>query len=221
MPRQPFAGVITGVEAQAKTRRHLGERVNVFIGGKFSFALDASLAARRGLRPGRSLDNAEIATLMQEDGDAKAYARALHYLGYRIRSAGEIRDRLKRDEWPEEVIERVIERLHREKLVDDASFAAAWVENRSLSRPRGGRMLKQELRQKGVGKEEIEAALPDSEMEVVNAIEALRPKLRLWEKLESRERERKIIEWLQRRGFSYATARAALREMADNEDNHE
>lgn len=219
MPRQPFAGIITSVEAQAKTRRHLGGRVNVFVGGKFSFAVDASLAARRGLEPGRRLDTEELAALLQEDGDAKAYARALHFLGYRIRSAQEIRTRLKRDEWPEEVIERVIERLQNEKLVDDASFAATWVENRSLYRPRGGRMLKQELRQKGVGREEIEAALPDSEMEVVNAIEALRPKLRLWEKLESRERERKIIEWLQRRGFSYATARAALREMADNEDD--
>lgn len=219
MARQPFAGIITGVEAQAKTRRHLGERVNVFIQGKFSFAIDASLAARRGLQAGRRLDNEELASLLQEDGDAKAYARALHFLGYRIRSAQEIRVRLKRDEWPEEVIERVIERLQEEKLVNDAQFAAAWVENRTLSRPRGGRMLKQELRQKGVGREEIEAALPDSDMEIENAIEALRPKLRLWEKLETRERERKIIEWLQRRGFSYSTARAALREMADNEND--
>jgi regulatory protein len=218
MSRQPFPGIITSVEPQAKTRRHLGERVNVFVGEKFSFALDAGLAARRGLRAGRRLDAEELAALLQEDGDAKAYARALHFLGYRIRSAKEIRERLKRDDWPEEVVDRVIERLQSEKLVDDANFAAIWVEHRTISRPRGTRMLKQELRQKGVGKEEIEAALPDSEMEIENAIEALRPKLRLWEKLEARERERKMIEFLQRRGFNYSTARAALREIADNED---
>ena len=104
------------------------------------------------------------------------------------------------------------------KLVDDAEFAAAWVENRSLHRPRGARMLKQELRMKGVDKENIEAALPDEEMETQNALEALRPKMRLWEKLETRERERKMIEFLQRRGFHYGTARAALRQISDNED---
>ncbi len=217
MPQQPFPGIVTSVEAQAKTRRHLGERVNVFVDGKFSFALDAGLAARRGLRAGRRLSAEEIAALLGEDGDARAYARALHFLGYRIRSAGEIRERLKRDEWPEEVIDRVVERLTEERLVDDAHFAAAWVENRSLSRPRGARLLKQELRQKGVGRDEIEAALPDDEMEVANAVDALRPKLRLWEKLEVRERERKAIEFLLRRGFNFSTARAALREIADNE----
>lgn len=218
MARQPFAGIITSVEAQAKTRRHLGERVNVFVGEKFSFAIDANLAARRGLCAGRTLDNQELSALLQEDGDAKAYARALHFLGYRPRSAGEIRVRLKRDDWPEEVIERVIERLQREKLLNDAHFAALWVENRTLSRPRGARMLKQELRQKGVDKEDIEAALPDDEIELENAIEALRPKLRLWEKLETRERERKMIEFLQRRGFNFSVARAALRQIADNEN---
>ncbi len=96
---------------------------------------------------------------------------------------------------------------------------AAWVENRSLHRPRGARMLQQELRQKGVDKEDIVAALPDEQIELENAIEALRPKLRLWEKLETRERERKIIEFLQRRGFNYSTARAALREMAEQEND--
>lgn len=217
MPRQPFAGFITSIEPQAKTRRHLGTRVNVFINEKFSFALDADLAAQRGLRPGRTLNADELSALLEEDGDARAYARALHFLGYRIRSAREIRERLKRD-WPEEVIERVLARLVEEKLIDDAQFAAAWVENRSLLRPRGTRLLQQELRQKGVGKEEIQAALPDEEMEIENAAVALRPKLRLWEKLEERERERKAIEFLQRRGFNFSVARAAVRQISDNQD---
>src|SRR5215212_7175344 len=170
MSRQPFPGIVSAVEAQAKTRRHLGERVNVFVNGKFSFALDADLALRRDVRPGMRLDADQLSQLLAEDGDARAYARALHFLGYRIRSAQEIRARLQRDDWPDEVIERVLARLHDEHLIDDAHFAAAWVENRSLSRPRGARALKQELRGKGVGREEIEAALPDDEQEIENAV---------------------------------------------------
>ena len=210
MARQPFPGTITAIEPQAKTRRYLGTRVNVFINDKFSFALDADLALRRALKPGVMLDTATLSQLLAEDGDARAYAKALHFLGYRIRSAQEIRVRLARDEWPEEVIDRVIERLRKEKLINDAHFAAAWVEHRTLSRPRGSRAIQQELRQKGVGREEIEAALPDDEQEIENALVAVRSKLRLWEKFDERERQKKALDFLMRRGFTFSVARAAL-----------
>ena len=215
MPRQPFPGFISSVEAQSKTRKHLGVRVNVFVNEKFSFALDAALANRRGLTAGRQISSDELTALLAEDGDAKAYARALHFLGYRIRSAQEISTRLKRDEWPDDVIERVLARLVEEKLLDDSQFAAAWVENRTQHRPRGARLLKQELRQKGVEKETIEAALPASEDESENAFVALQPKWRLWGKLEERERDRKAIEYLQRRGFAFSVARAAVRRQGE------
>jgi regulatory protein len=216
MPRQPFPGIITAIEPQTRTRKHLGLRMNIFIDDKFSFALDADLVRRYELRPDTLVNSDTLTRLLAEDGDARAYARALHFLGYRIRSAHEIETRLKRDEWPDEVITRVLARLSDEGLVNDASFAASWVESRSLHRPRGARMLQQELRMKGVEKEQIAAALPDQDQEIENALVAVEGKLRLWEKLEGRERERKIIEWLQRRGFSYSTARAALSRMEES-----
>jgi hypothetical protein len=72
------------------------------------------LAERHGLRPGLPIDAALLDQLLREDGDARAYARALHYLSYRPRSGQEITARLQRDEWPPAVIERVLERLQRD-----------------------------------------------------------------------------------------------------------
>ncbi|HEX8834804.1 MAG TPA: RecX family transcriptional regulator [Abditibacteriaceae bacterium] len=218
MARTPFPGRISAVVAQEKLRRNLGRRVNVFIDGRFSFALDAGLAMDKGLRPDLVLDEAALEALIREDGDARAYARALHFLGYRARSAAEIVTRLKRDEWPEEVIERVIKRLQREKLVDDANFATLWVEHRSFSRPRGAYALRQELRQKGVENESIEAALPDAEQEVENAVEALRRKLYLWANLDERARRDKAIQFLKRRGFGFSVAKAALTHLDEERD---
>jgi regulatory protein len=216
MARQPFPGTITAIEAQAKTRRHLGQRVNVFVDGRFSFALDAALAMQYDLHPGYTIDGAQLEELLRADGDARAYARALHFLSYRLRSATEIRDRLKRDEWPDAVIDRVLQRLQEEKLVDDAGFAAAWVENRSVLRPRGARALRQELRQKGVEREAIDEALPDAEQEIENAVEAARRKLHTWSRLEERDRREKMLAFLQRRGFNYSTARAALKQIKED-----
>jgi regulatory protein len=217
MPRRPFPGIITAIEAQAQGRRHLGERVNVFVEGRFSFALDAGLVMQYDLHPGLVLDGVILENLLRADDDARAYARALHFLSYRLRSATEIRDRLKREEWPDAVIDRVLQRLQGEKLVDDAGFAAAWVETRSLSRPRGARALRQELRQKGVAREAIDEALPNAEQEVENAMEAARRKRHTWSRLEERERREKMLAFLQRRGFSYSTARAALTRLEEED----
>ncbi len=212
---------ITALVAQTKTRRHLGERVNVFVDEKFSFALDIRLVEKHRLSKGQEISDEFRSQLLSEDGDAKATNRALHFLGYRARSEAEVRARLKRDEWPDEVIERVIIRLREQGFLDDEKFAENWVENRSHSRPRGARMLQQELRQKGVERETIDAALPDDEAEMENADLALkklmRSKERAWQNWEEKEKREKAIPFLMRRGFNYSVAKNAWTKMLEEE----
>lgn len=214
----PFPGVISSVVAQEKVRRHLGIRVNVFIDDRFSFALDGELAMRAGLRPRLEINAQRLDELLREDGDARAYARALHYLSYRLRSENEVRDRLKRDEWPESVIERVIARLRQSGLTDDAGFAQAYVADRSRSRPRGARALQYELKNKGVDRETIQAAMPDAESEIELAMSAAQSRLRQVQNLDERERREKLLGFLQRRGFNFSTSRAALQRLEETED---
>ena len=214
--KQPFPGTITRIEEQSRTRKHLGARVNVFIDDKFSFALDAKLAQQSALQTGVVISQSTLSHLLQEDGAAKAYAKAIYFMGYRPRSEREIRERLKRDEWPDEIIDSVVERLREEKVLNDAQFAATWVENRSLFKPRGAYALRQELRGKGVARDEIEAALPNSDEESENALAALATKRRTWERLEGREREQKMIQFLQRRGFNYSVARVAIKQFDED-----
>ena len=216
--KQPFPGSITAISAQARARRHLGTRVNVFIDDKYSFSIDQDLAIRRELRIGRVLTADELSQLLRDDGEAKALAKALFFMGYRTRSTQEVRARLERDEWPDEVITRVLERLREAKLLHDATFATNWVENRSHSKPRGAYALRQELRQKGIARDDIEAALPDSDQENENALAALRGKLRSFEKYEGREREQKMLAFLQRRGFNFGVARNAIRALDEDEE---
>ena len=202
----PFPGPISAVVAQEKKRRHLGARVNVFIAGKFSFALSADLAFKYGLKPGFVIDAAFLSRLLQEDGDTKALATALHFIGFRPRAREEVRKRLERDEWPPEVIERVLAKLSDQKLLDDAAFSALWVASRTRRKARGSRVLTQELKQKGVEKEQIVAALPDEAQEIENARAALRGHLRQWNGLEERDQKQKALQWLARRGFGFGVA---------------
>ncbi len=220
MAATPFPGTISLVEAQKTLRRHLGQRVNVFVDGKFSFALGLDVAGKHGLRPGLELSASDIENLLREDGESKAMTSALTFLGHRARSEAEIRVRLAKDEWSEAVISRVLERLRELKLVNDEEFASQWVENRSRFKPRGGRMLQQELRQKGVARENIEAALPDADEEIENALLALQKTARKWERFsDERERGQKAVEFLARRGFGFGSAKTAwTRFLEDDSD---
>jgi regulatory protein len=217
--QEPFSGTITAVVAQPVVRKHLGARVNVFIDEKFSFAVSYDVALKHGLRSGLTIDAELLKTILHEDGEAKAMNTAVNFLGYRQRSSEEIRIRLRKDDWSETVIDRVIERLRAVQLLDDAQFANAWVQHRTTSKPRGSRLIKQELRFKGVAKEEIEAALPDENDELQNAVVAIQKLERKLEKFEGREQEQKAIEFLARRGFSFGTAKSAFKLWQENAEN--
>jgi regulatory protein len=216
---QPFPGTISLISAQTRVKRHIGARANVFIDGKFSFALGLDVIFKHGLKPGIVLNEEKLAELLREDGEAKAFTTAANFLGFRARSRDEIRKRLQRDEWSEEVIERVLVRLTELKLLDDAQFAADWVGARERSKPRGSRLLQQELRQKGVPKEEIDAALPDADAELENAIAALGKVARKLEGYEGREQMQKAVELLARRGFGFGTAKTAYLRWLETEDS--
>ncbi|MEO6906305.1 MAG: RecX family transcriptional regulator [Abditibacteriaceae bacterium] len=219
---EPFPGTITSVVASAKTRRHLGARVNVFIDEKFSFALSLDLALEHGLKKDLVIDVALLKVLLRQDGDAKATARALNFLGFRQRSENEVRQKLREKEFPDDVIDRVLDKLRRNYLISDREFAVSWVENRSRNRPRGARMLQQELRQKGISTETIAAVMPNQDDELVNAVAALqkilRSKERAWEDLEEKERYQKAIQYLMRRGFNFSVCKTAWDECSREDE---
>jgi regulatory protein len=222
-PREVVGGRVTAIESQKRTRKYLGTRVNVFLDDAFGFAIDAELARAQVLRIGRELSREQVEELLRLDGEARALAKALNFIGFRPRSTREVRDRLKRDGCGEDVIERVVQRLQKMKALGDAEFAQAWVESRTVSKPRGPRALQQELRQKGVGREEIDvavsASMPDAQSEVEVAVAALQTKTRTWERLEGRDREQKMLGFLQRRGFGFSSARSAIKQFDEEDEN--
>lgn len=86
---------------------------------------------------------------------------AARFLEARARSVGEVRRRLTQAGYRNELIEGAIARLTELGMLDDASFARAWIESRDRARPRGERALSDELRIRGVDREVIVAALGD------------------------------------------------------------
>jgi regulatory protein len=188
---------ITAIVIQRKNPN----RVNVHLDGEFAFGLARITAA--WLRVGQELDETKIEQLQAEDAKERALQQALLFLSYRARSESEIRKNLQKHEIPEGVIEKTLERLRRDGLVNDSQFAEAWVENRSTFRPRSRRMMAMELRQKGLDDEAMRSALEDVDDESL-AYEAAQKRAPRFEGLEWIEFRKKLSGFLARRGFSYS-----------------
>jgi len=199
---------ITNITAQQRNPN----RVNIFLDGSFAFSLDRLNAA--WLKKGQQLSEAEIDRLLSKDEFTVALTKALRFLGYRPRSRQEMERYLQGKGYENSLIRAVLERLEADKLLNDSEFASQWIENRQVFRPRSQRMMKMELRRKGLSDGVIEDAfLKAGLQELELALAAGRKLMGHYQKLKPLEFRRKLAAALQRRGFSYDTVNECLNQL--------
>ncbi len=133
---------------------------------------------------------------------AKEYAFLL--LKYRLRSEKELSARLKRKNFPEEIIRQTISFLKEKSFLDDDVFTRAWISSR-LKRPFGLRRITQELKAKGIAQEIIARQVSRidkdySEPEVIRKLAQKR--FAAVKSGEPFKVKRKVYAYLVRRGFS-------------------
>lgn len=86
---------------------------------------------------------------------------AARFLEARSRSVAEVRRRLTSAGYRSELVDGAIARLADLGMLDDETFARAWVESRDRARPRGERALRDELRLKGIDRATVDLVLED------------------------------------------------------------
>ncbi|MEO7715550.1 MAG: RecX family transcriptional regulator [Capsulimonas sp.] len=206
---------ITALEPQ---QRRAG-RINVFVDGQFIIGVGEGVAASLRLRIGQEITPEKLTEIAGAEELHRATETALTYLETRARSEKEVRDRLGRDEYPEEIAAQVIEKLRELSLLNDSQFAKQWVQaktNVAGSRPVGRRRISSQLYQKGVHKDTIGEALSEvtDDDEIALARAAARKKVRALSsdpEVQRAERQR-LLAFLQRRGFGWETCKRVVDE---------
>ena len=145
----------------------------------------------------------------------------LRLLTARARTRAELEGQLAKRGYPDDVSERVLDRLTQVGLIDDADFAEQWVRSRRANAGKGKRALAAELRTKGVDNDVITAALDgiDAGAERQRAEKLVRDKLRR-EKLgddDDAKIARRLVGMLARRGYSQTMAFDVVKDELANE----
>ena len=143
----------------------------------------------------------------------KATAYAYRLFGIRPRSERELKQRLFGKHYDHETISGVISSLKEKDIIDDVEFARRWIESRRRTNPKGDRLLRKELREKGVSATVIDTVLAEkkeSENSVVRALAG--KKAESLKNLPKQKARKKLFDFLARRGFDFDVIGEAVNE---------
>lgn len=114
----------------------------------------------------------------------------------------------------------VLDRLLRERFIDDGRYAEAYVREKSRLSGWGARKIAMQLRQKGVAQDIIAEALKllDSDVELPRLVEKLRRKMRTTKYSSDYELRGKLLRYALSLGFDYDMAQRAVEESLAEQD---
>lgn len=150
---------ITKIEVQKNNK----ERANIYIDDKFYAGVNIELVMKYGLKKGQELSDDLFDRVLFEDLKSEAFNKAIKYIGSSLKSIKQLKDYLKKKEYPDEVVEFVIDKLCEYKYLDDYNFAKSYV--LTYSNKYGRLKLISQLRMKGVDENIIDDVFNENKVE--------------------------------------------------------
>jgi regulatory protein len=188
-------------------------RRNVYLNGAFAFGLNDNVVARFRLREGMTLSEEQVQEIAKGEVRQECFDYAMKYLQARLHSRAELRRKLVRREYGDQVIEGVLDDLTRMGYLDDARFAKTRAMSAAEHKHHGRRRAFVELLKAGVKRDVADAALNDV-YEKTDSTAAARTlaerKAASLKRLEPAVARRRLAGMLMRRGFDYETIRPVI-----------
>jgi regulatory protein len=198
---------ITAIEHQPRKRRY-----EVRIDHVLPVTLSVEVFATAKLRTGQEITAERIAALEDLQARHAAMASAMRLLAYRPRSEKEMRTALQRRGVKPQLLAETMARLREVRLLDDGEFARSYVDQRDRTSPRSHRLLRAELRSKGVTPQAADEPLAEID-EADAAYRAAAKRARVLSALPYSDFQRRLGDFLLRRGFGYDTSRETVKRL--------
>ncbi|WP_298750388.1 regulatory protein RecX [uncultured Serinicoccus sp.] len=162
------------------------------------------------------------ASSAEPDPHAVARKIVLRQLAMGPRTRRQLEDKLRDRDCDPQVAARVLDRMSDVGLVDDEAYAEMYVRSKQETKGLAATALRQELRQKGVADELVDATLqdidPEQEKEQARALVARR--LRSMRGLDREVQTRRLAAFLARKGYGAGVSWQVVREALDDLPEH-
>ena len=154
------------------------------------------------------------------DSFDKFYNKALRFLSFRPRSEKEVEDYLEKKECDNLTSGKIIQNLKEHNFLNDENFTKWWIEQRTIVRPRAERVIKMELKQKGIQKELIDEIFEkniNKDKEI--ALKLAQKRIQRYARGDTKKTYEKMLRFLISKGFSYDTIKEVIDQVLGKEYN--
>lgn len=211
---------ITAIEEIEEARK----RRRIVFADAESVELSLGIALAMGFLPGREVTPSEIRRAVRDDRLKAAEEAALRLLRTKDRSEAELRRELTKRGHSAEMVRATITKCRGWGYLDDKRLAERIVEEGVKAKHLGPARIRQKLRQRGIDEHTagaLQAQAGGERRDLVDrAVSALRPKMRSYARLEPEVARRRMMGFLQRRGFDFGTIKEATERAARELDEH-
>lgn len=199
-----------------KTEMVASAKYKVEVDGEFAFVLYKKELDRFGIRENEELSEEIYHTIKKEVVLKRAKLRALHLLSDMDRTRAGLREKLRKNMYPEDIVDAVIAYVDSFGYLNDDRYAENFVLSHKAQKSR--KELFALLNAKGISSEQAERAMEScyGEDEEKEAICRILQKKKIDTQTGSEQEMQKIYGYLARKGFRYETIRQVIQNNTNN-----
>lgn len=196
--------VVTLIEKQGRYK------YKVFLDYTYVFWLTWKELYFWGVKENKEISNEQYNKILKEAIIPKAKRKAISYLEKSSRTEKEIRDKLKRELYEQEIIENVIRYLDGYHYLNDDWVAENFVRANQFKHSR--KWMEMKLAQKGIDKERVHVFFEDEYSEKFAIEKEIQKKLKGRKQI-TWEEKNKIMASLYRKGYSISDTRKVMEQI--------
>lgn len=197
--------IITDIKEQVKDNK----RLSIYIDNKFAFGITKVDALFYKLKIGDEISLEKYNKIIDESIFTKARDKALKLLGLRARSRQEIYNKLK-DDYSDEIIDRVLNLLEKYGYIDDEKFAIAYAKDKLKQKGWSKKRIAYELSNKGVDRQIIYNTLENMDFDHSSVIDKLLEKRLNGKDINDYKERQKQFNYLASKGYEFEDIKEAI-----------
>ena len=201
---------ITELKPQAKNNK----RVSVYLNGAYYCGLDLLTVMQARLKVGQEIDENTLVEIQRSSEAQACFDSALNFISKSVKTEKEIKDKLIKKGYLEEIVLETLEKLKSYNFVNDKDYINRYVSTYKNNKSK--KLIKFELQKKGVSKLDVDECLSEIESEFETALKIAEKYVKNKEKDE--KTFQKCYKYLLSKGFSYDDSLNATKKVINIEE---
>ena len=203
---------ITAITPQIKDKR----RCNVYVDGRFCCGLTLEAMMKNRLKVGQIVSPERLAEIQLESEKNTAFDKALTHISAMQKTEKQVRTFLAGKGYLPAVADYVIEKLRSYNFLNDVQYAESYVE--CVGKRKGSKLIRLELRGKGLSDGDIDAALQNLSVEDEKETASALLEKYMRGKTADKPTLQKACRYLLGKGYDFEVVKSVLCAYGDCED---